>query len=228
MKILAIDTSTRFLCLGIYNDGRIYEYTLDTGRQLSSLLAVTIKRAIGALDLAIDDFDYFACGLGPGSFTGSRIGLALIKGLSYAAKKPVIGISTLDIIGLNAAGNFPQAQIVPIIDAKRSLVYCAVYNSKAGRLNRIKPYMLLDEGGLLEVIKAHSVILGDAAAIYKEKLTKNIKGLVILDSDFWYPRPRNIVHSALERIKKNKFDNPFDIKPLYLYPKECQIKKNSV
>lgn len=226
MKILAIDTSTNFLNLGVLDNGRIYEYTLETGRKLSSLLAVTVKRVINALDLTIADFDYFSCGQGPGSFTGLRIGVAAIKGLSYAAKKPIIGISSLDIIALNVSEIETGRQIASIIDAKRNLVYCAIYNYKNGRLNRVKPYMLLSESGLFKVIKGGSVILGDASAIYKEKLLKNIKGLVILDKDYWYPKPRNIIKIALSRIKNKKFADAFTIKPIYLYPKECQIRNS--
>ena len=78
MKILGIDTTTGRLCLGLYVDGKFYEYSLEVGRKLSALLVPTIQRVIDAAGLKIADIDYFACGLGPGSFTGMRIGLATI------------------------------------------------------------------------------------------------------------------------------------------------------
>jgi tRNA threonylcarbamoyladenosine biosynthesis protein TsaB len=222
MKILAIDTSTKFLCLGIYDDAKIYEYTLETGRQLSSLLDITVKRVIDMLDWRVSDIDYFACGLGPGSFTGIRTGVSFIKGMSWAVNKPVIGISTLDILAANA-GNTAQ-QIIPIVDAKRNLIYCSVYKKKDSRLIKIKPYMLLSREEAARYIKKEAVILGDALCLYKEYILANINGVTLLDRDYWYPKPRNIIKIALERIKDKKFNNPFDIKPLYLYPKECQIK----
>jgi tRNA threonylcarbamoyl adenosine modification protein YeaZ len=98
MRILGIDTSTKFLCLGIYDNGKMYEYNLEVGRKLSSLLAVDIKRTLDAAGLRINEINYFACGLGPGSFTGMRTGISTIKGLSWVNKKPIIGISTLDIL----------------------------------------------------------------------------------------------------------------------------------
>ncbi len=222
MKILGIDTTTKFLCLGIYDDTKVYEYNLEVGRMLSTLLIKTIKRVLDALGWQVSDIDYFACGLGPGSFTGMRVGLAAIKGLSWVTNKPIIGISTLDILARNVMDT--DKPVVPVIDARRNLIYCAVYKYKNGRMNRIKSYMLLSEEELLKRAKPNSIILGDAVSLYKEGLQRNIKGAVILDRDYWYPKARNIIGLSLERIRDKKFDNPFDIKPIYLYPKECQIK----
>ena len=115
MKILAIDTTTHFLCLGLHADGMFYEYNLLVGRNLSRLLTPTIQKVLAAAGLEIADIDYFACGLGPGSFTGMRIGLATIKGLSAVENKPVVGISTLDILAMNAQGQ--GRLIVPVLDA---------------------------------------------------------------------------------------------------------------
>jgi tRNA threonylcarbamoyladenosine biosynthesis protein TsaB len=220
MKILGIDTSTKFLCLGIYDGTKIYEYTLEVGRALSSLLGVTIKRVLDSLGWEAKSIDYFACGLGPGSFTGMRTGVSFVKGLSWAVKKPVIGISTLDILALNAGDT--DKQIIPIIDAKRSLIYCSVY-AKSG-LVRTRPYMLLNEEELFRQIKKNCLIMGDALSLYKEKILTNTKGAILLDKDCWYPKPHNIIKAALGRIKDKKLNTSFDIKPIYLYPKECQIK----
>jgi tRNA threonylcarbamoyl adenosine modification protein YeaZ len=222
VKILALDTSTKFLCLGLYDGSKIYEYNLELGRKNSSLLVVTIKRALEALGWHVRGIDYFACGLGPGSFTGIRVGLATIKGLSWSQNKPVIGISTLDILAKNA--RIDNGLVVPIVDAKRNLIYCSNYKAKNGNIKRISPYMLLNENELLKKIKKNAVILGDALNLYKENILKSGKGVTILDRDYWYPKAHNIIILALERIKHRDFDTPFDIEPIYLYPKECQIR----
>jgi tRNA threonylcarbamoyladenosine biosynthesis protein TsaB len=219
MKILAIDTTTKYLCLGLYDDGKIYECNLETGRLLSGLIAVMIKRALSALNWQASDIDYFACGIGPGSFTGTRVGVATVKGMSWALRKPVIGISTLDILARNSEGN---NYIYPIIDAKRSLIYAGAF--KDGGLKKVRPYMLLNESELIDMIKPGSLVLGDACAFYGEKIIKNIPGVRVLDRDYWYPKARNIIQISLERIKQDKLSNAFDIEPIYLYPKECQVK----
>jgi tRNA threonylcarbamoyl adenosine modification protein YeaZ len=152
-----------------------------------------------------------------------RTGISLIKGMSWAAKKPIIGISTLDILALNAGDT--DKQIIPIIDAKRNLIYASAYKKKNNKLIKIKPYMLLSEEELFKIAKNDCLILGDAIDLYKEKILANIKGATVLDKDYWYPKPRNIINIALERIKHKKLNNPFDIRAIYLYPKECQIRE---
>ncbi len=221
MKILFIDASTKSLCLGIYNNAKVYEYNLETGRKLSSLISVTIKRVVEAAGLQISDIDYFACGLGPGSFTGMRVVIATIKALSYALKKPIIGISTLDILASGVKD--ANALIVPIIDAKRNLIHCSVYKRKNHRLLRLSPYALLSEEDFFRKVKSNSVLLGDAVALYKDKILQNIKGVKVLDNDYWYPKAHNMIELVLDRIKRKKFMDAFSVKPIYLYPKECQI-----
>jgi tRNA threonylcarbamoyl adenosine modification protein YeaZ len=226
MKILGLDTSTKYLCLGVYDESKVYEYSLEVGRSLSSLLNVTIKRALDTLGLNINEIDYFACGLGPGSFTGMRIGVATIKGMSWAARKPIIGISTLDIL---ASGVCPtKSLIVPAIDAKRNLLYCSAYEKEKKRLKRVRPYMLLTKDDFFKKFKSDCLLLGDAVGLYREDFLRHIKEVTILDKDYWYPQAHNIIALAQDKIKLKEFVNPFSIKPIYLYPKECQIKKFKV
>lgn len=227
MKILGIDTATRFFCLGISDNAKIYEYNLDTGRMLSGLITVTIKRVLDSLGWQINDIDYFACGLGPGSFTGMRVGIATIKGLAFSLNKPVAGISTLDILARNAAtlGDY----VMPIVDAKRNLIYTSIYRNKNGKLSRLEPHMLLtmDEFFRKTKKRGNSVILGDAVNLYKNEILMNMKDATLLDKDYWYPQGRNIINLAKERINSKKVNSASGIKPIYLYPKECQVRKVS-
>ena len=222
MKILGIDTTTKFLSLCAYDGAKVYEYNLEVGRNLSSLLVPTIKRIINALNWNFAEIDYFACGLGPGSFTGTRVGLATIKGLAWPLKKPIIGISTLDILAKGVKTN--EKNIVPIIDAKRNLIYCSAYKNKNGELKQIMPYKLLNIDEFCKKIKDNSAILGDGLGIYKEKILKSIKAVNILDKEYWYPKGHDMIALAIQRIEHKKVSKAPDIKPIYLYPKECQIK----
>jgi tRNA threonylcarbamoyladenosine biosynthesis protein TsaB len=223
MRILGIDTTTKFLSIGLYDNGRLYEYSLEVGRGLSSLITTTIKRVIEAAGLKIKDLDYFACGLGPGSFTGVRIGLSTMKGFSWSLNKKIIGIPTLDILAYAAIGD--NERIIPIVDAKRNLIYTSVYLAKKGVLKRNRPYMLLAPKDFYKEIKPGSLLIGDAVMLYKDDILRKTRGVHFLDKDYWYPKGSSIIKLALERIKAKKFDNPFTIEPIYLYPKECQIRK---
>lgn len=222
MKILGIDTTTKFLCIGLYVDGKSYEYNLETGRNLSALLVPTIERVIAAAGLKIADIDYFACGLGPGSFTGIRIGLATIKGLSIVRNKPVVGISTLDILAENVLTD--NTLIVPAIDARRGLIYCSSYKREPGLLKRKSEYLLLSLDEFIKKFSKNAVILGDAASLYSDKMLARIKGAIILDKDYWFPRAHNIIELAKAQIKARQFSLALNVKPIYLYPQECQIK----
>jgi tRNA threonylcarbamoyladenosine biosynthesis protein TsaB len=222
MKILGIDTSTNNLCLGLYVNGKLYEYNLKVGRSLSSLLVPTIQRVISALNLQISDFDYFACGLGPGSFTGMRVGLATIKGLSVVRNRPVIGISSLDVLAKNTALN--DRLIVVALDARRGLIYSAGYKYENGVLKRKSAYSLLSLDEFVRKFQAKPVILGDALTLYRSKIESLIKGVTILDKDYWDLQAHNLMQLALLKIKAKQTSSALTIKPIYLYPKECQIK----
>lgn len=221
MKILAVDTTTKILTLGVYNDGVEAEYNLEVGRLLSYVLDKSVERVCDAYGVALQEIDYFALGLGPGSFTGMRVGIAFVKGLSWANNKPIIGISTLDIMAQNIIGN--GRPIISAIDAKRNLIYACIYKEKSGQLRKISPYMLLSIDALLKKSPKGSIILGDAIGLYKEKLRKGVEGALLLDKEFWYPKAHNITALALQKITEGKLYSAFNVKPIYLYPKECQI-----
>ncbi len=222
MKILGLDTTTKFLCIGLYVDGKVYEYNLEVGRRLSGVVSVTIKRVLDSLGLEPSDIDYFACGLGPGSFTGVRIGLATMKAICWSLNKPIIGIPTLDILAKGA--RLKDGCLACVIDAKRGLIYCGNYKAKNGNLKKVSGYQLIDIEEFLKKSKGNPVLLGDALGLYKDKLLGKIKGATALDKDSWYPKGHAIIELALEKIKVKKFDSVFKIKPVYLYPKDCQIR----
>ncbi|MFA6358313.1 MAG: tRNA (adenosine(37)-N6)-threonylcarbamoyltransferase complex dimerization subunit type 1 TsaB [Candidatus Omnitrophota bacterium] len=222
MKILAVDTSTKNLCLGLHVDGKFYEYNLQVGRNLSALLIPSVKMVIDAVGLKIADIDYFACGLGPGSFTGMRIGLAAIKGLSVVRNRPVIGISSLDVLAKNVAAD--DRLIVTALDARRGLVYCSSYKYEKGILKRKSEYLLLTLDEFVKKFQSKPVVLGDALALYRDKILSGLKGAVVLDKDYWVLKAHNLMELVLQKIKAKQFSSCLSIKPIYLYPKECQIK----
>ncbi len=238
MKILGMDTSTKVLCIGVCDGKRTCGYSLEVGTKLGSLITVTIERILSRMELRIQDFDYLACGQGPGSFTGLRVGIATVKGLSLPFKKPIVAISTLDILAAGAKeyGDLLMAlaiwkakplpyRLMPIVDAKRSLIYTSIYTHNSGVLRKIAPYMLLDEQQLLAKIKPGTILFGDAVALYKDKIMRKIPGVTFLDRDYWYPKPHALLELGTQRIAAGKLKDAFRVEPLYLYPKECQIKK---
>lgn len=167
-----------------------------------------------------EDIDLFSVGLGPGSFTGLRISLSVIKGLVLSLKKRVIGISSLDIIARNVE---EDGKICVILDARRGNIYTASYEQKNFSLRRITPYSLTNFVDWSRQIRGKTFVLGDGLAVYGSKLPKQ-KNIVCLPEKFWYPDARNLCMLAFEKFKERGADNIEKLLPLYLYPKECQIK----
>lgn len=207
----------------------MYEYSVEVGVRLSSLLVPMIMQVTGALGWKLKDIDYFACGTGPGSFTGLRTGIAAVKAMAWSLQRPVVGIPTLDILAHNA-GKF-EGLLVPLIDAKRNLVYAALYKSRKGRIRRITPHMLLEPAELVRKVarkaaRAQEVfVFGDGQPLCQEEFRKGLKKVVLLDKDYWQIAARCIAVLAEDMIKEKKTTDAFRILPLYLYPKECQVRK---
>lgn len=222
MKILSIDTAGKFLCIGLSDGKKRYEFNLEAAKKLSGLITHSIGRVIEAAGLEAGALDYLACGLGPGSFTGIRIGMAAVKGLAWALNKPVIGIPSLDTLALNADIEGP---VVTAVDAKRGLIYSCIYHKKGNSLRKNSPYMLIGINDLIKKAPKGSTILGDALGLYQEEMVNGIKGARILDKDHWFASAGNILTLAEEKIRERKKTDCFKIEPIYLYPKDCQVRK---
>ena len=236
MNILAIDTSSKYFSLAITRDdilvSRVYE---PLGRELSRQIIPTIEKALKKSGLALKHIDYFACGLGPGSFTGLRVGLATIKGLAFSLNKPIVGVGSLDIIAhspRNKAGlptGLPTGEagrICPLVDARRSLVYSALFCIENGQLKRKSRYLLIPIKELLAKFNPQAKVLfsGDGLLLYRDDIEKKLKASAsFAEESFWYPLPENLLFLAREKIANKEFSDLHTIVPLYLYPKECQI-----
>ena len=138
MKILALETSAKSVSCAVVEDGAplasAYQCTgLTHSRTLLPMVDTMLKNA----DLTLDDINAIAIAAGPGSFTGLRIGIAAVKGLAWAADKPCLGVSTLEAMAQNAA--HIDGLIVGAMDARRSQVYNAVFETKGGELTRLTP-----------------------------------------------------------------------------------------
>ena len=121
--------------------------------------------------MSISDIDAFVASKGPGSFTGLRIGLSTIKGLSQGSRKPFVTVSTLDSLAYNLA--YTDGIICPILDALRDNVYTALYTFNNCELNRISDYINISIDELINMLKDKNCsisFVGDGVPKFKEKL----------------------------------------------------------
>jgi len=229
MKILAIDTSTKRLCVGLRDGAKEYEFDIDYATKLSACLTSALERVMRGAGVAPDEVDYFACGMGPGSFTGIRIGMACVKGLAWARKKPAVGVPSLDIVALNARRE--DGLLACVSDARRGLVYAGVYRVGGGRVKRIGPHLLVSGEELLaRAQKARGaskdiILCGDGIPVIKQQVARMPGRARFLDSDYWKPQGRNLLELAGEQIAAGRSVSALSLAALYLYPKECQIRK---
>ncbi len=177
-----------------------------------------IREMLEKSGFSIDDVDAFVIGLGPGSFTGLRIGVSSIKGFGIATKKPCIGVPSIDALALNADGEMKT--IIPVIDAKRKQLYSAIYRKKNSRIVRKSNYLLLSVDKLMKKVKGPAVFLGDGLGLYRDRITRLNKKAVFLDERYWYPKAGNLIKLAVLREADLS-----RLKPIYLYPKDCQVRK---
>lgn len=223
MKLLAWDTSTANFSLALSLDGLVVDENLQLGIGLSNGIIPAIKSLLQKRNTALQDLDGFCVGIGPGSFTGLRIGLAVAKGFSFALKKPLIGISSLDILAMNAIKY--ARKICCVVDAKREKVYAAIYEVQRGRLKRLSPYLLTDIAGLLKRISDETYFIGDGINLYQNQIKQGLgKRANFAFSGHWFPRAGNLAKLAQARFNSRKFDDPQKLVPIYLYPQECQVR----
>jgi tRNA threonylcarbamoyladenosine biosynthesis protein TsaB len=225
MNILAIDTSTKNFSAAVSKDGRILssvnkrlEKTLSTS--IVPILETIVKKSVKSLS----HIDGFAVGLGPGSFTSLRVGLSTIKAFSMALDKPVVGISSLDVMA--AAVKDKDVEVVVLSDARREMVYSCFYKKKNGVLNRSSKYALGPISEILPKIKKDMVLTGDAVKIYQEVLKTHAgkkSGVVFLSSREVYPQAKFLTALALKRFREKDVDDPAAIVPMYLYSADCQV-----
>lgn len=233
MKILYLDTSSKYLSLAVAEDDKILSQMhrlLD--RKRSSHLVSYIDKILKKAKLSLKKIDGFCVSKGPGSFTGLRIGITTVKGLAYVLQKPVVAIPSLDILAQNVKKielekdrNLPLP-VCPIIDAKQNKVYACLYQARNGKVVRRSGYLLLPLEELLKKLKGEILFLGDAILLYREQIRRYRKiKPIFAEEKFWYPRASQALSLALMRFQKGTVDDINSLVPLYLYPKECQIKR---
>ena len=136
MKILALDSSAAVASVAICDGEKLLaEYTLNNGNTHSETILPMIEDLLSRLNMSVDDVEVFAASSGPGSFTGVRIGAATLKGLAFGKNKPCVEVSTLEALAENLV--MSSGLICPVMNARRSQVYTAIFRSDGQMLTRL-------------------------------------------------------------------------------------------
>jgi len=237
MNLLAIDTSTEYLSLAVTRGDKVAAKMHRKAPMMhSTLLVPMIAGLLKKAKLKPKDLDGFCVSVGPGSFTGLRIGVTTIKGLAYSLNKPVVAVPTLDVIAENAK-DF-KGVICPVLDARKNKVYACIYKSDGKKIRKISRYLLISVPELEKILSDYGkiVLLGDGIRFFAQHKIKFAK---------WHPRADVVARFGLELFKKKKsvpprqsngrsgirsgrmeapsFISADKLEPMYLYSRECDI-----
>jgi tRNA threonylcarbamoyladenosine biosynthesis protein TsaB len=225
MKILGIDTSTSCGSLGLIEDDEVVaEYALFREETHSARLVPAIQALLKEAQLDLHKIDGMAVSLGPGSFTGLRVGLSTIKGLALAAEKPVAGVPTLDALASNLP--FTPYMICPILDARKGEVYTALYkDGVGGQVERLTPYQVLPPDGLLEQLPPQETIfLGYGVEVYRELIEERLgEKALFAPPHLRFLRGTTVAELGLQRFMHGEGDDIASLTPIYVRPSDAEI-----
>lgn len=219
MNILAVDSSGNVCSAAILQDTKLLsEVYVDNKKTHSEMLAPMVDDCLVRAGLRVQDIDLFCCAIGPGSFTGLRIGTSMVKAFAHASAKPAIGVNTLDALAQNMDGT--DELVCPVIDARRGDVYTASY--KNGK--RITDYRALQLDDVLDELEGRRVVfLGDAAINYKEKILRASTGFRTAHSGIILQRAGSVGLSAFALYKDGVNETAYELEPFYL--RETQAER---
>lgn len=167
MKILALETSAKAVSAAVTEDGRVLAAGYqDTGLTHSRTLMPIVEHILKNAEIAPADIGAVAVAVGPGSFTGIRIGVAAAKGLAFSLDKPAVGVSTLAAMARNVS--FAGGLVVCAMDARRSQIYNALFEASGGVLTRLTPDRAIGLAELAEELQSDprpKTVVGDGARL---------------------------------------------------------------
>ena len=224
MKILGIDTSTMAANVAVLEDDKlICEYTINTKKTHSQKLMPMIENILKLSDLDIKEIDAIAICVGPGSFTGLRIGMATAKAMAHVNNIPLIGVNSLEILGANM--DLCNRNICSILDAQRNQVYMNKYILKDYKITELEEISIKAIDELLEEISSSNedwVLVGEAVYKYKEKI-EEISNITI-------PSPANNITKAStlcfvardKMLANDQVYNCYNINPMYIRKSQAE------
>lgn len=227
MLILAFDTSSKTVSVAIVRDTAVLrEVVMNTGQNSSEVLLPAIENACLATGVKISDIDLFACTLGPGSFTGLRIGLSTLKGFLTATGKQAVGVSSLAALAFNVG---PTDQTIgSVMDAGRGQVYLAYYQYKSiGGLTQMGAEMALAPQQIGELNRYGDVVyVGDGAVKYRDDILQHVgKSSRIADEDHQFIHASAVAMLAREKFLRHDVLDVNGCLPVYLRSADVWPKK---
>ncbi|MGD0169201.1 MAG: tRNA (adenosine(37)-N6)-threonylcarbamoyltransferase complex dimerization subunit type 1 TsaB [Smithella sp.] len=227
MLTLAFDTSSKTAAVAILRDNVIlYDAVINIDLNHSEVLLPAIEQACLQTKIKISEIDLFAFTIGPGSFTGLRIGASTLKGLMLATGKPAVGISSLAALALNAG--ISSKMICSVMDAGRGQVYIAYFRYKKNGLpEQIGIDEVIDPEKIAHDSKQEIIFVGDGAIKYAGSISNNKDKKISIASELQqYIRASSVAILGMEKYKRNELLDAETFVPVYLRSVDARIKKS--
>ncbi|MFZ9481959.1 MAG: tRNA (adenosine(37)-N6)-threonylcarbamoyltransferase complex dimerization subunit type 1 TsaB [Ilumatobacteraceae bacterium] len=224
MLILGIETATPQVSVAIGgHEGVLALFEVSRGRRHAETLVPAIEFACRQAEISIDEFSAIAVDIGPGLFTGMRVGLSAAKAMAQALRIPMIGISSLDLLA------FPMRHgdrtIAAVIDARKGEVFHAMYRPVPGGVQQVSEPRCASVDDLVADILARGeqvVCVGDGALRYRDEIDGGVR-CEFAEQYQSSPSAAPLVQLAHAKALREEWVNPRDIQPLYLRAPDAQI-----
>lgn len=214
--ILCLETATPSCSVALVHDGRVLAFEEDPkGQNHSEKITLFIDSVMNKAGISYNQLDAVAVSMGPGSYTGLRIGVSTAKGLCYAAEKPLIAIDTLHAMAfggkMKAASGNPV--LIPMIDARRMEVYAEIFDGDINKIEDTKA-MIIDENSFSEYKSGHEVWLFGDGADKCEELFANDNRINVIKDFYCSARYMNVL--AQQKLDNRDFVDVAYFEPFYL------------
>ena len=224
LKVLGVDTATRRCSVAVLIDDKpAVELERVSGQTHSVHLMPMIRDALAQAELDLGEIDGFAVTVGPGSFTGLRIGISTVKGLAFAARKPCVGISTLEALAYPC---LPRPDpICTFMDARKGEVYAAFFRGSGDRLQRIGEEQVAAPDEILRTISSPHLFVGDAVEIYRDRIRAVVGNCAVLaPQEFCFPKASTVARLARGPLELAGSKGPGRLVPHYIRRSDAELK----
>jgi tRNA threonylcarbamoyladenosine biosynthesis protein TsaB len=223
--LLALDTATPRVSVAIGSAGSVVgEVKLVAARRHAEQLAPAIRYLCDELDIDLRHLTAIAVGLGPGLFTGLRVGVTTAKVMAQALRVPVVGISSLDLVAYPA--RHTSRLVVAVLDARRREVFHARYRPVPGGVQRVSEYAVDRPDDVVADVLAGGeevLLVGDGAQLYPE-VFERLDRVEHAGPAFTAPSAAALVELATARVEREEFEAPWDLRPIYLRGSDAEIE----
>lgn len=231
--LLACDTSTAFLSLALCRreDGApleavelLAECNFLAGRRHAETLFSATQTTLQQGGITLQEVTHLAVTIGPGSFTGLRIGVAAWKGLAFALNKPLMGVPTLDAMA--RVHPFQQGTLGVLLDAKMGEVFFAAYRFENGQRRRVVQNMACTPEEAAIVLPENALLVGDGALKYAPLLCERLPRATILPAAYSAPRGAALAYEAFSRYDAKEAADGARVEPVYLRKTQAEINRD--